>query len=304
MEPLASWRLGGEKGARGLHGHLDIVCGPDARGVSVLRRQSFSAPVHLSKPHHDAGVLVVNVVNPTAGWLGGDRIDVRVAVEGGAALALTAPSASRAHRTRDGARAEVVQDFHVAAGGSLESWPELLIPQGGSRCRLRTRAVVEPGGELLYFDLLAPGRVAHGENLAFTELAWDVDVLLGARQIARERNVLAPGSPALATLTRVFPAPYYASALIVSPHLREDAPCWARIHALHTAEAHVGCGALVAGGWVVKVLAGSAPALRRTMGAVRREIYYALGRPAPALRRAEDGFAEHARVPETVVDED
>jgi urease accessory protein len=285
--------------SRGLHGHLDLVCGLDARGVSVLRRQSFAAPVHLSKPHHDAGVLVVNVVNPTAGWLGGDRIEVRVAVESGAALSLTAPSASRAHRTRDGACAEVVQELRVAAGGSLESWPELLIPQAGSRCRLRTRAMVEPGGEFLYFDLLAPGRVAFGESLAFAELAWDVDVLLGGRLTARERNVLTPGSPALAALTRVFATPYYASVIIVSPRLSEAASCWARLHALHSVEVHIGCGGLAAGGWVVKVLTGSAPALRRTISAVRREIYHALGRPAPALRRADDGFAEAPAFAET-----
>jgi urease accessory protein len=85
-----------------LHGGLDIVAGLDDRGVTILRRQSFSAPVHLSKPHHDEGWLVVNMASPTSGLLAGDRVEVRVAVEPGARLLLTAPSASRIHTMTTG----------------------------------------------------------------------------------------------------------------------------------------------------------------------------------------------------------
>src|SRR5215207_8034190 len=59
-------------------GHLDILCAVDAEGRSHLRHQSFRAPIHLSKPHLDEGTLVVNVVNPTAGLLAGDRVACRV----------------------------------------------------------------------------------------------------------------------------------------------------------------------------------------------------------------------------------
>ena len=44
--------------------------------------------MHLSKPHHDAETLVLNVVNPTAGLLEGDEIDCRVDVQSGARLLL------------------------------------------------------------------------------------------------------------------------------------------------------------------------------------------------------------------------
>ena len=56
-------------------GHLHLVCAADAaRAQLICASQSFRAPIHLSKPHLDEGVLVVNVVNPTAGLLAGDRI--------------------------------------------------------------------------------------------------------------------------------------------------------------------------------------------------------------------------------------
>lgn len=269
---------------RGLSGHLRLVCGVDERGLTYLREQSFCAPVHLSKPHHEEGVLVVNIVNPTAGLLAGDRVQYDVAVESGARVLLTAPSASRAHRIVDG-DARVTQDFRVASGGWLESWPEMFIPQGGARYRQRTTVHVEEGGEALLIEMIAPGRTASGEVFAFTELDWETEVFLGETKIARERYTLSPESPTLTALRAQFPEAYYASCFVVSPHLRADAECWQRIHDLHGVETWVGCSALARGGFAIRVVAAGSVALRRTVAAIREEVYAALGRPAPALRR-------------------
>ena len=269
---------------RGLTGHLRLVCSFDERGHTYLREQSFCAPVHLSKPHLEDGVLVVNIVNPTAGLLAGDRVQYDVAVESGARVLLTAPSASRAHRIVDG-DARVLQEFRVASGGWLESWPEMFIPQGGARYRQRTTVRIEEGGEALLIEMIAPGRTASGEVFAFTELDWETEMFLGETKIARERYALSPDSPTLTALRLQFPEAYSASCFVVSPHLRADAECWQRIHDLHNAEAWVGCGALVRGGFAIRVVAAGSVALRRTVGAIREEVYSALGRPAPALRR-------------------
>ncbi len=271
--------------SHGLSGHLDLVCAPDSRGVSVLRHQSFRAPMHLSKPHHDADTLVVNIVNPTAGLLEGDRIECRVSVESGARLLLTTPSASRAHRMRDGS-AELAQQLSVESGGFLEFWPELFIPQGGTRYRQHTELRVEEGGELLFFESLAPGRVAFGESFEFRELTWETDVWHAATHVARERYRLTPESESVRTLRAVFPDAYYASGFILSPRLDDAHPCWRRLHELHASDAWIGCGRLVRGGWVIKCLAAGSVALRRTLGAMRAELYAALGSPAPSLRRA------------------
>jgi urease accessory protein len=270
--------------ARGLSGHLRLVCSADEQGRTYIREQSFRAPVHLSKPHHEEGVLVVNVVNPTAGLLAGDRVRYDVAVESGARVLLTAPSASRAHRIIEG-EARVAQEFRVASGGWLESWPEMFIPQGGARYRQQTTVRVEEGGEVLLIEMIAPGRTAAGEVFAFAELDWETNIFLGETKIARERYTLTPETPALAAMRARFAEAYYASCFVVSPHLRADAECWRRIHDLHRDDAWVGCSALVRGGWAIRVLAAGSIALRRTVAAVRSEIYAALGKRAPALRR-------------------
>ena len=271
--------------SRGLDGHLEIVCAVDAGGRTFIREQSFCAPVHLSKPHLEEGVLVVNVVNPTAGLLAGDRVRLQAVVENGARVLLTAPSASRAHCTPAG-EARVEQEWRVAAGGWLECWPEIFIPQAGARYRQRTVARVEEGGELLLIEMIAPGRTASGETFEFAELDWETTVFLGEEKIARERYTLTPGSPTLRAMRAVFPQAYYASCLVVSPRLATASPVWQRIHDLHAEDAWVGCGGLVRGGAAIRVVATGSIALRRVIGEVRREIYAALGAPLPALRRS------------------
>ena len=268
-----------------LSGHLDLTCAARSNGTTFIRAQSFAAPVHLSKPHLDEGVLVVNVVNPTAGLLAGDRIRVRVVVESGARVLLTAPSASRAHRVVEG-DARVEQEFRVARGGWLDVWPEIFIPQGGARYRQRTVARVEEGGGLLLIEMIAPGRTAAGEVFAFAELEWETELFLGEEKIARERYTLTAESPALAALRARFPEAYYASCFVVSPQLANDAACWRRIHDLHGDTAWVGVRALVRGGWAIRAVAEGSIALRKTIGVIRSEIYAALGRREPALRRA------------------
>jgi len=268
----------------GLSGHLRLVCSAGERGRTYIREQSFRAPVHLSKPHQEEDVLVVNIVNPTAGLLAGDRVRYDVAVESGARVLLTAPSASRAHRIVEG-EARVTQEFRVASGGWLESWPEMFIPQGGARYRQQTAVRVEEGGEALLIEMIAPGRTASGEVFAFVELDWETEVFLGGTKIARERYTLKPESPMLAAMKAQFAEAYYASCFVVSPHLRAESESWRRIHDLHRDDAWVGCSALVRGGWAIRVLAAGSVALRRTVAAIRSEIYAARGWRAPGLRR-------------------
>jgi len=270
---------------KGLSGHLELICAAGAQGQSYLRRQSFSAPVHLSKPHHDSGVLVVNVVNPTAGLLAGDRITIDVEVERDAALLLTTPSATRAHCTGEGSAA-LQQEFRIAKGAWLEWWPELFIPQRGARYRQTTKLVVEEGGELLFTECMAPGRVAFGEVFQFAELAWEMDLFSGGAHVARERYRLTPESEAVRALRRSFDCAYYGSCLVVSPHLGPADPCWTRLDGLHTDDVWIGCGALGGDAWVVKCVTAGSVALRRTLAIVRQELYAAIGRSVPALRRA------------------
>ena len=268
----------------GLRGHLRLACGCDETARSFLRKQSAAVPVHLSKPFWDQGTLVANVTNPTAGLLAGDFIDVAVSVESGASLLLTTPSATRIHDTQSG-EAAVEQFFSVANGGRLEVWPEIVIPQAGARYRQKTRIEIEAGGELLFLEALAPGRVASGEIFAFERLDWETDIFYDGIKIARERYVLSRENGSLHVLQTAFPAAYQASLFIVSGRLSDAAPCWETVRRLHDDNLWLGFSRLSHAGWVIKILARDSLGLRRALEGLRVALHASAGWSAPALRK-------------------
>jgi len=267
---------------RSLHGHLRAVAALDTHGQTYLRDQSFRAPLHLSKPHTEAGALVVNMVSPTAGLFDGDEVDVSLVVEAGARAVFTTPSATRIHQARGDRPAVMRQSLTVQAGGFAEFFPELLIPQRGSRYRQETTLRVEPGGTLVFFEWLAPGRVAHGESFAYTELQWRTDLWIGNTLAARERYALRPGEPSLAGLRLAFPSGHYLGCLIVGdfPLPQEE------IDTLDGPDTAIGAGPLAApGAWTIKALCRDNLTTRRMLGTLRTLVYHALQREMPALRR-------------------
>ena len=269
----------------GIRGHLRLVCAPDSRGISILREQSFRAPIHLSKPHLDQDTLVLNVINPTAGLLEDDRIEQEVTVQSGGRLLLTSPSASRAHRVRNG-WAAVSQIFRVKSGGFLEVLPEMFIPQAGAVYRQSTTLETEEGGDLLFFESLAPGRVASGEVFRYTSLDWRTDLIVAEQQCVRERYRIQPGSPSLASLQRLFPTAYYGSLIAVSTKLTSANQCWELLRSYQSPTLWIGQSQLGhPNAWSVKWIAGDAPTMRATQTIIRESLYEVLGRKAPDLRR-------------------
>jgi urease accessory protein len=264
-------------------GHLDLICGLGAKGFSQLNHQSFRAPMHLSKPHFDGETLVVNVVNPTAGLFEGDEVSCKVRVESGARLLLTSPSATRAHCMAGSGEARLTQHFSVEKNGWLEVWPELFIPQAGTRYSQKTRVDLDEGGGLLFFETLAPGRVASGEAFEFQYLDWETDIFYGGEKVVREKYKISPSS--LHAVTKQFPTGYYASVFLFHPRITADSGCWKAIDALHDESTWVGHSELSRAGWCVKILASESVRFRKVLKVVRQSCYAAMGCEMPSPRR-------------------
>jgi len=266
---------------RSLRGHLRAVAAVDALGRTHLRRQSFQAPLHLSKPHSDAGALVVNVVSPTAGLFDGDEVELAVEIETGARVVITTPSACRIHQARGDRAAVMRQSITVRDGGFAEFVPELIIPHRGARYQQETTLTADAGGTLVFFEWLAPGRVAHGEIFEFASLRWQTDVWHAGQLAARERYHLQPDDSSLAGLRTLFPAGHYLSAFIIGTvPVPQEA-----IEALDQPDVALGCGRLATGGWTIKAVCRDGLVARRTLGRLRGMIYDALGQVPPSLRR-------------------
>lgn len=266
-----------------MQGHLRLICERDAGGRSVLREQSFAAPVHVGKSFQEGGCCLLHVVNPTAGLLAGDRVEWDVEVREGARLILSGPSASRAH-AMNGGRAFFSQNFRVAAGGWLEANPALFIPQRGARYAQRTRIDLAAGAGLMFLESLAPGRVASGEAFAFDSLEWDTGVQWDGKPILRERYTLSPDSPGVRSLRTLWDPGYYASVVVIHPRLSPTQ--FPELSGLPTADGVVaGVSALRQGGAIVKFLARTSPALRQAVERLRVTVYQLSGEELPSLRR-------------------
>jgi urease accessory protein len=270
----------------GLSGNLHLVCAAHPERGTYLAEQSFSAPIHLSKAYWEGGTLLVNVVNQTAGIFGGDSISTRVVVGPGARVLLSSPSAARFHPSH-GRESRLEQIFEISASGSLDVFPEISIPQRDSRSFQKTTIRVEPGGELLYLETLAPGRVASGETFAFDRYSWLTDVEVGGRRVHRERAHITPRDASSAGLRAIFPASYYAGLLLVSP-ISETWTTDFPHEIARLAEglpAKIAASKLSAHGWSIRLLAADSLALREGIRQVRKVIYERLGRALPDPRR-------------------
>lgn len=252
-------------------GHLSLVAEAGANGETVLSRQSFRAPFHLSKPYWDGHALIVQVVNPTAGILSGDRLRSDITVGSGAAVLLTSPSASRVFQMKEG-EAVFAQRFEVAAGGWLETMPEPLVLHRGSRYRQTTDIEVAAGGELFFSELLMPGRLARGESWAWDALRIEVSLHGGGEWLLRERlQQSGEELRSLAALAGAGEGACFANVVMLSPRLREAGEWKARVQSLHGGGVWLGLSQLRGeqGGWSVKMIAPDNIGLKRALKELR-----------------------------------
>jgi urease accessory protein len=253
-----------------LSGHLSLQAALREHGRTVLAAQSFRAPFHVSKPYWDADTrtLLVQVVNPTAGILAGDRLQSTITVDRGAALLVTTPSASRIFHMQDGA-AECHQRFTVAAGGWLEVMPEPLVPHRGCRYHQRTSIEVDCEGALFFVDQLLPGRLAHGEAWAWDRLILELTVRVAGELVLRERlDQRGEELCSLAQLAASGPNACFAHAIAIG--VGGTAPWHAELDTLHRDGLWLGTSAIRFGGWSIKLVACDALRLRDGLREVRR----------------------------------
>ena len=277
---------GGSESVLTLTGNLRLVCASHPVRGTYLAEQAFSAPMHLSKSYWNGDTLLINVINQTAGIFGGDSISTQVSVAPGARVLLSSPSAARFHPSH-GRESRLEQIFDIGAGGSLNVFPEISIPQRDSRSFQKTTIRMESGAELLYLETFTPGRVASGESFAFDRYAWSTDVEVGGRLIHRDRASISPRDASTAGLRALFPSSYYASILLVTPLAEQWSSEFAR-DAARLSEglaAKIAASKLTAYGWSIRGLAADSLALRESLRRIYDFIYTRLGRSRPDPRR-------------------
>lgn len=257
--------------------HLRAECRDDGR--TFLAQQAFRTPFHISKPYWDGHALQVQMVNPTAGILEGDELELAVTSGPGAKLLLTTPSAARAYVMRSGA-AECRQSLNVESGGWLEFSPEPLFPHRDCNYKQTTRVDVAEGGELYFTDSLAPGRVGRGESWKWRRLQLSLTVVHAGEPILRDRLDSSGESMKRHAERHKQPIAWQGTVVIVSEQLSANEPSWEKIRNLNQGDLKVGLTRLRKTGWIIRAIAPTGLVLRDTLVEVRSLLAASL----PALR--------------------
>jgi urease accessory protein UreH len=166
--------------------------------ATILRRCRYTLPLQvLSSLALDDGTCYLLLLNPTGGVLGGDRLHSEIALEEGARVCLSTPSATRVYRS-SGAPAEMQAVLRVGRNATLEYFPDHVIPHAGSALHQSLRIEMEEGSRGIFFDGFAAGRIALGERWMFRDFDSRTDIFLHGQPIfANRARILGTSSPHL-----------------------------------------------------------------------------------------------------------
>ena len=237
---------------------------------TVLTERRYRLPLQALEPSDldGSGGLVLALLNPTGGMLGGDALDTRVVLGPGARVCLTTPSASRVYRTA-GPPARQRFAAEVSDGAALEYVPDHLIPSPGARLVQSTELRLSRGAVAFVADGWAVGRIARGERWRFDALDLGLEARDERGLLVKERAVLT-GRADWAGLGAADARGYIGTFLALAPARNG----WDALAATLTRAASavpaadIGVAALARGGLLGRVLAESAPALRAALDAL------------------------------------
>ena len=142
-------------------------------GKTRLTQCRTESPLVVQRAHYIDESLpemaFIYLVNPTGGFLQYDQHRVCITVSAGAQAHITTQSATKLYAMPDGSARQEIQ-LTVEAGGYLEYLPDPIIPFGAANFEQSTCVDVSPGGTLLHWEVITPGRVAMEERFRYARL--------------------------------------------------------------------------------------------------------------------------------------
>jgi urease accessory protein len=230
-------------------------------GNTILAQSRFSLPLQALAPLTLAdGSSYLMLLNPTGGVLGGDRLVTEIDLEPGTHVCLSTPSATRVYRTV-GEPAILDTVIRVGEGGTLEYFPDHVIPHAGSALRQSLRLSLNRGSRAILFDSMAAGRVAHGERWVFTDIDSRIDVRVSGCPSYINRTTMIPKTMHPDRLGLVDSFDYVACMAVVADGFSRWPQLCAALNAVIETVPEIRGGATVLsrGGCMVRFLARSAP---------------------------------------------
>ncbi|MGO4393755.1 urease accessory protein UreD [Variovorax sp. M-6] len=175
------------------HARLDLDYQLEAqRSVARFRHDG---PLRILQSLYPEGDAVCHnvLVHPPGGLVGGDTLDIRVRAAAGSHGLITTPGASRFYRS-DGELALQRSELVVESGARLEWLPLEAICYSGCRAENRLTLRVDPGAELIGWDVTALGLPNAGKPFELGTLQQHIEApgvwLERGRIDARDQRLL------------------------------------------------------------------------------------------------------------------
>lgn len=156
------------------------VFGPlQGLGDTHTRRTAASLPIYY-------------LGNCTAGILEGDRLAGEIVLAEGARARILTPSAAKVYSMKEGCASQTL-NVRLKRDSYLCYLPCPLIPFAGSVFSQMTSFDLDAGASLVALDVVAAGRLAHGERFAFKQLRLRARISLAGRLVLADHALIEPG---------------------------------------------------------------------------------------------------------------
>ena len=163
-------------------------------GKTILKDAAFTAPFKVMHPFYEnKDFMTVMLISVSAGIMAGDCQVLNIKADEGAKLELISQSYEKIHRMGSG-YAQRKTSIEIASGACLHYTPLPVIPFAGSDFRAASDIrLADDTSELVYSEVLACGRAAHGEEFLYNNFQNKVSIYQGKTLVYRDNSIYRPG---------------------------------------------------------------------------------------------------------------
>ena len=162
-------------------------------GKTIIDDVFFTAPFKIMRPFYEKkGVMTVMLLTASAGIMAGDRQEFEILVKEGANMEFVSQAYEKIHKMEDG-HAERHSHITVEPGAVLSYSPLPTIPFAGSDYASTLKVdLADETSKFIFSEILACGRVAHGEEFLYTKFSNNVSIYQGGKIIYRDNTRYEP----------------------------------------------------------------------------------------------------------------
>lgn len=159
----------------------------------------FTAPFKLTSPFYIGTTAEIMIMQASAGLLKGDEHEIEISVSPGTSAVITEQSYTKIFKTDDGYASKRVK-ISVGKDAVLYYLPCPSIPFSGSSFSSLTEIELAPGSRLMFWDILAGGRVGMDELFRFNRYCSSTRVRLKGKLVYADSSRLVPAEHDLSSI--------------------------------------------------------------------------------------------------------